>query len=142
MALRNDRLIAIEGDKVVFSYQDYRDHGRRKEKRLPGVELLERFLQHVLPPQTRHIRHYGFLSPNQRGEKLPRIRRLLGCPPPEEEAATGEGDLRCQEEDAGHKCPRCGQGELVVREIHERPTVAEMMRLPLQGLRQYRLPFS
>ena len=142
VALRNNRLLAIEGDEVVFSYQDYRDHGRRKQMSLPGVELLERFLQHVLPPQTRHIRHYGFLSPNQRGEKLPLIRRLLGCSPREEEAATGEGDLRCQEEDAGHKCPRCGQGELVVREIHARPTVAEIMRLPLQALRQYRLPFS
>ena len=109
VALRNDRLLAIEGDEVVFSYQDYRDHGRRKQMSLPGLEFLERFLQHVLPPQTRHIRHYGFLSPNQRGEKLPRIRRLLGCSPPEEEADPGQGDLRCQEEDAGHKCPWCGR---------------------------------
>ena len=29
----------------------------------------------------------------------------------------------------------------MVREVRARPTVAEIMRLPLQALRQYRLPF-
>ncbi len=79
VALSHERLIAIAGDEVEFSYKDYRDHGRRKVARLEGVEFLERFLWHVLPPGLRHIRHYGFLAPNKRGEQLPRIRALLGC---------------------------------------------------------------
>jgi len=57
VAISNSRLIAIEGDQVLFSYKDYRDGGQWKTTELHGVEFIRRFLQHVLPPRLRHIGH-------------------------------------------------------------------------------------
>ena len=148
VALSNHRLRAIDGDEVVFTYKDYRDHGRTKLARLDGRELLDRFLLHILPQGLRHIRHYGFLSQNQRTEKLPRIRALLGCaaadaddtetPPP-------DGAERGPDEEPAHRCRVCGVGTLILQAEWPRPTVAEIMRLSLQELRelrQGRLPFT
>lgn len=49
VAISNSRLIAIEGDQVLFSYKDYRDGGQWKTAEVHGVEFIGRFLQHVLP---------------------------------------------------------------------------------------------
>jgi hypothetical protein len=140
--LSNQRPLAIEDDHVVFSDKDRRDDGRRKTARVPGVEFLDRFLLHVLPQGLRHIRHYGFLSPNKRGTLLPLIRRLLGCdaidadtPPP------GSGESEAEEEPA-HRCRECGVGTLILDFEMARPSVAEIMRLSLQELSQGRLPFT
>ena len=103
VALHNDRLLGIEDDHVVFSYKDYRDHGRVKIARVPAVEFIDRFLLHVLPRHLRHIRNYGFLAPNQRGKKLPLIRQLLGMPEPER---ASEGDEPLLEEETRTRTQR------------------------------------
>jgi hypothetical protein len=77
VALSNERLIAIEGEDVVFSYKDRSDHNRKKTARVPGVKFLQLFLQHVLPQGLRHIRHYGFLAQNKRGKMLPQL--VVSC---------------------------------------------------------------
>ena len=97
--LHNDRLRTIEDDHVLFSYKDYRDHARVKTARVPALELIDRFLLHILPRHVRRIRNYGFLAPNQRGQKLPLIRRLLGLPPLERAAKGEEPFLEEEEED-------------------------------------------
>ncbi len=134
VALHNDRLLGIEDDHVVFSYKDYRDQGRVKIARVPALEFIDRFLLHVLPRHVRRIRNYGFLAPNQRGTKLPLIRRLLGLPEPGSATENEEPLLEEeQDEDAtgvGRPCPVCHTGVLV--EITwPRPTIAEIMQLPL-----------
>ncbi len=87
VAISNSRLIAIEGDQVLFSYKDYRDGGQWKTAELHGVEFIGRFLQHVLPQRLRHIRRYGFMSPRVTSKKLPVIRALLGVEPQDDSGA-------------------------------------------------------
>jgi len=142
VALSNQRLLAIEGDDVVFTYKDYRDRGRRKTARVPGVELLDRFLLHVLPPGLRHIRHYGFLAPNRRSKRLPTIRALLGCAAPDADGP-GEGGESSEPKDAPElRCPHCRAGVLVLDAEWPRPTVAEIMRRTPGGSHPFRLPFT
>jgi hypothetical protein len=139
------RLLAIEDDEVVFSYKDYRDQGRRKVARVDALEFIDRFLLHVPPRHVRRIRTYGFLSQNQRGVKLPLIRRLLGVPEPGR-ASEGDEPLWEEEEDAAgtevrRPCPACKTGVLI-EVTWPRPTIARIMRMTMEELRQSRLPFQ
>ena len=45
VAISNSRLVAIQGDQVLFSYKDYRDGGQWKTTELHGVEFIGRFDQ-------------------------------------------------------------------------------------------------
>ena len=63
VAISNSRLMAIEGEEVLFRYKDYRDGDQWKTTRMPGVEFIRRFLLHVLPQGLRHIRRFGFMGP-------------------------------------------------------------------------------
>ncbi len=149
VALRNDRLVGLEDDQVLFSYKDYYEHGHVKTQRIPALELIDRFLLHVLPRGMRHIRHYGFWAPNQREEKLPLIRRLLNVPAPEPKSDARDNELP-QEEDEEllqaclrvlfPPCPACGSGVLV-QYSWPRPTVARLLQMTLGELRQVTLPF-
>jgi len=149
VALRNERLIAIENDHVVFWYKDYRDHSRQKIARVPALEFIDRFLLHVLPRHFRHIRNYGFLAQNRRGVKLPLIRRLLGMPegglaPEEDNALLEEAEGEDKDKDkmtAGKPCPVCKRGVIIVL-TWARPTIAEIMQMPLEQLQQLSLPFQ
>ena len=78
VAISNGRLVAIEGDEVLFRYKDYKDGDQWKTARMPGVEFIGRFLQHVLPKGLRHIRRFGFMGPRVHSEKLNHIRELIG----------------------------------------------------------------
>jgi hypothetical protein len=142
VALSNERLIAIEGEDVLFSYKNRRDNNRRKTARVPGVEFLTRFLLHVLPQGLRHIRHYGYLAPNNRGTQLPLIRALLGCDAIDSDTPPPGGDKPDGEEEPDHRCRACGVGTLILDYEMERPSVQDIMEMPLQELRQGRLPFS
>jgi hypothetical protein len=149
VALRNDRLIAIEDDHVVFWYKDYCDQGREKIARVPALEFIDRFLLHILPRSFRHIRNYGFLAQNKRGVKLPLIRRLLGMPegglaPEEDNALLEEAEGEDKDKDkmtAGKPCPVCKRGTIIVL-TWARPTIAEIMQMPLEQLQQLSLPFQ
>ena len=75
-ALSDRRLIGIRGEQVGLRYHDYRD-GQDKSMWLDGVELLRRFLTHVLPKGLMRIRHFGFLANRCCNERLPAIRTEL-----------------------------------------------------------------
>ncbi len=77
VAISNDRLIGIENDEVLFWYHDKRDGGKKKTARLPAIEFIDSFLQHVLPRGKRHVRNYGYLSPGKRVESLQRLAMLF-----------------------------------------------------------------
>ena len=49
IAMSNSRLVAIEGQEVVFRYRDHHDGGTWRTTSLPGVEFLARFLWHLVP---------------------------------------------------------------------------------------------
>jgi len=117
IAISNDRLLALDNGQVTFQWKDYRRQGRCRSRTmtLPASEFLRRFLIHVVPPQFRRIRHYGFLANRHRKKQLALCRQLLGqgvtelLPAPVQCAG-----LRAVL--ASHpltRCPRCGKGEMI-----------------------------
>jgi hypothetical protein len=145
VAISNGRLVAIEGEEVLFRYKDYKDGDQWKTKRMPGVEFIGRFLQHVLPKGLRHIRRFGFMGPRVHSEKLNHIRELMGIaarkeaqpPVPAMDDSRGDADVEedlqdeAQEPDqpAPRRCRQCG-GQFVLVAQTPRPTVAELMQMP------------
>ena len=51
IALSDSRILDIDGDHVLFRYKDYRDNNQQKTTWIEGVELIHRFLKHLLPPK-------------------------------------------------------------------------------------------
>ena len=145
MAISNGRLVAIEGDEVLFRYKDYKDGDQWKTARMPGVEFIRRFLLHVLPKGLRHIRRFGFMGPRVHTKMLNQIRELMGIaarkevepPPPAMDESCGDVDEdeeskdEAQEPDqpAPRRCRQCG-GQFVLLAKRPRPTVAELMQMP------------
>ncbi len=107
IALSDSRPCAFDGETVDLSYQDYRDHDRRKVMALSGEELLRRFLLHVLPPGFKRVRHYGFLANRCRATRLETIRTVLAAPPPAPESAPAAAVPF-----DGYPCPSCGTGRM------------------------------
>jgi len=111
IAIANSRLEEMTDDAVTFRYQDNRTHETRRVT-LPGVEFLERFLQHVLPRGCAKVRYYGLWSVAHRADRT-RARALLTAltviaapPAPEPTRVASLGDLP--------RCPHCRVGTLIV----------------------------
>jgi hypothetical protein len=83
--------------------------------RLPGVTFIGRFLQHVLPPGFKRIRHYGLLSAARKRDRLAAARTALAVPPPVPVAVEAAADFlrRVTQKDLS-RCPCCGRGTLQV----------------------------
>lgn len=117
IAISNDRLLALDDGQVRFQWKDYRRKGRPTSRTLtlPAQEFLRRFLIHVVPPQFRRIRHYGFLANRHRKRKLARCRQLLGQGVTEllPEAQQCKLLLAALRDLPAPRCPVCGQGEMV-----------------------------
>ncbi len=56
-AIGNERLLAIDGDKIVLRVRADGRGGKRAIG-MPGTEFVVRLLQHVLPPGFKRIRHW------------------------------------------------------------------------------------
>jgi hypothetical protein len=85
IAIGNERLVAIAGDKVVLRVRADATGGNRTIA-LDGQEFIRRFLQHVLPPGFKRIRHYGLLVPATKADRLATARDLLAMPAPNPKA--------------------------------------------------------
>ena len=146
VAISNSRLVAIEGEEVLFRYKDYKDNDQWKTKRMPGVEFIGRFLQHVLPKGMRHIRRFGFMGPRVHTEKLNQIRQLMGiaarkeaAPPPtktdewrrdaDDEEDASQEEPHEPDQPSPRRCRQCG-GRFVMVAKRPRPTVAQLMQMP------------
>jgi hypothetical protein len=111
IAIANSRLEAIDDERVTFRYQDNRTHETRRVT-LPGVEFLQRFLQHVLPRGCAKVRYYGLWSAAHRAD-LTRARALLTAlaiaiaPPATDDSATSSLADR-------DRCPYCRVGTLIL----------------------------
>ena len=64
-AICNARILEMDQTHVTFRWKD-RGAGAWRTERLPGVEFLRRFLQHVLPRGFHKVRYYGLWNPSQR----------------------------------------------------------------------------
>ena len=85
-AIGAERLVAIRGDEVLLRVRAD-DSGGKRVVAIDGVEFVGRFLQHVLPPGFKRIRHYGLLAPAAKAQQLALARRLLSMPAPNPRAA-------------------------------------------------------
>jgi len=84
-AIGNERLLAIEGEKLAVRVRaDSR--GGKRTIRLHGTEFVARLLQHVLPPGFKRIRHFGLLAPAAKVQRLALARQLLAMPQPSAQA--------------------------------------------------------
>ena len=64
-AISNARILAVDETHVTFRHKDRASHTWRT-MRLPGVEFLRRFLQHVLPRGFHKVRYYGLWHHSKR----------------------------------------------------------------------------
>jgi len=64
-AISNARILAMNDTHVTFRYKDRKADAWRT-MRLPGVEFLRRFLQHVLPRGFHKVRYYGLWHHSKR----------------------------------------------------------------------------
>ena len=66
IAISNHRIQNIEGDKVSFSYKDYKHGSVKKQLILDSPEFIRRFSLHILPKAFVRIRHYGICSSSKK----------------------------------------------------------------------------
>ena len=126
IAISNNRLLGIDGDKVCFRWKDYRDRNRQKVMTVSAEEFIRRFLLHVLPEGFHRIRYYGFLGNRHRTHKLARCRELLAMAVPEPLEGQSEKDYRDRYEELTgislKQCPACHQGHMVIVETFDGAT--------------------
>jgi hypothetical protein len=60
---------------VTFEYKDYAGGNKTRTMTLDAVELIRRFLLHILPRGFVRIPQFGFLANRARGKKLARVAR-------------------------------------------------------------------
>jgi hypothetical protein len=64
-AISNARILNMDQSHVTFRWKD-RSISAWRVERVPGVEFLRRFLQHVLPRGFHKVRYYGLWNPSKR----------------------------------------------------------------------------
>ena len=111
------------------------------------MEFIRRFLQHMLPVGMHHIRRFGFMGPRVSTERIARIRQLLGVEAPMEQPSCdvtsdpweSDSDFETDEDGqaeephqaAPRPCRRCKVGWMVLVAETVRPTVAELLQMPV-----------
>ena len=109
-AITDSRIVAVDNDKVTFSYVKS-DSKRPRRMTLSVMEFIRRYLMHVLPAGFMRIRHYGFMGSGcsiQHDELVDLVRMAQGFEVESIEYAPAEKQR--------FPCPKCG-GRLVAGRI-------------------------
>lgn len=121
VAISNDRLVKLEGGKVIFRYRDRKDGDKVKQMILEASEFIRRFLLHILPDGFVKIRHYGILSNRNRKTKLLLCKRLLGVDRraeiTEKKRESWQDLLTRVTGNDPRICPYCGKGRMALKEV-------------------------
>jgi hypothetical protein len=80
VAISNNRILALQDDKVTFSWRDYADHNKVKQMTITAKEFIRRFMLHVLPQGFRKIRHYGLLASGGKTKRIQLCQQLTNTP--------------------------------------------------------------
>ncbi len=113
VAISNNRILDVDGERVTFSYRDRSDGNKKKACTTTGLEFMRRFLLHILPRGFSRIRHYGFLANRKKKEHLGRCRELLGAEIPSPTTKQTPEQLLLQVTGIDIlKCPCCGNGRM------------------------------
>lgn len=115
IAISERRILGFDGERVRFSYKDYRDGNREKVMDLDADEFLRRYLLHVLPERFVRIRYFGFLANRSRAHNLELARQQLGSTP------IHSGDPAPEQSTMSRQCPSCGIGTMIVIERIDPP---------------------
>jgi hypothetical protein len=115
VALSNNRLLKLEGDRVTFRYRDT-ETGAEKRCTLGAEEFIHRFLQHVLPKGFVKVRYYGFFAARQRA-RLMFLQQQLGKLPAPLPAAQSQPETSQLQSSPKRLCPQCGQPMLFQRTL-------------------------
>jgi hypothetical protein len=116
VAISNTRILKVTDSHVTFSWCDRENGYQKKTETIPGIEFLERFLNHIVPPYFRRIRHLGFLSTRSKKQSLAAIRESLGKELVQAAPLSRAQILEaCFGERSQLKCRNCG-GELQLLE--------------------------
>ncbi len=140
--LSERRIIAYDGQRVTFTYQDYRD-GQAKSLTLPAGEFLLRWLQHVWPRYQRDVHYYGLYQPARRQAHVAAVVRAsrYGDQARPRPALSGRDRFLLALAGQPLPCPACG-APLVVDQVqfprfsHEKASP----RSPPSGTGQLSLP--
>lgn len=133
-AISNARILDMDQTHVTFRWKD-RDAQTWRTERLPGVEFLRRFLQHVLPRGFHRVRYYGLWHSSKR-ELSSRVWVLLTLEAPAGAASSatladilellGQEADRARDIETGDEpaacpqCPHCGSTRTRVVGEHSR----------------------
>lgn len=112
IAISNHRIKSMDGDKISFTYKDYRHESKTKLMTLDADEFLRRFCLHILPRGYRKIRHYGILS--SRNKHL--LKDLKQSEIPQtmtQEIAMAIPAIQPTKVHPWQKCPCCEKGTMV-----------------------------
>ena len=134
-AIGNERLLGIAGAKVLMRVRADATGGKRTVA-MNGQQFIARFLQHVLPPGFKRIRHYGLLAPASKAERLALARQLLAMPQANPQARedtqafmrrVASIDIEC--------CAHCKRGRWrVVQELPpDRTALSSIVRATCRG---------
>ena len=117
VAVSNERLAGID-DRGVRLRVRRGDSGGKRTVVIDGPTFIGRFLQHVLPPGFKRIRHYGLLSPALKTRRLAIARAALEMPAANAKAR--EDAAAFLKRVAGidiATCPHCQRGRWLTIEV-------------------------
>ena len=138
IAISNQRVIGEKDGIVSFYYLDRKDGNKKKIAKIPALEFIRRFFQHVVPKGFQKIRYYGYLSNSIRKARLENNFSQQGGRKYHaafsKESPIEEIVLAVSGKDIRH-CPCCGKPAMVFiwsdvtwRNAHRRRSVNEKVR--------------
>ncbi len=120
VAISNTRIVMVTETHVTFTWCDRKNEYRKETETIGGVEFLKRFLDHIISPYFRRVRHLGFLSTRNKTESLKRIISSMGLAVVDLPRLTRLQVLELRFWERSHlKCRECG-GEMHLFETFAR----------------------
>ncbi len=77
VAISNNRILKVSDTHVTFSWCDRKNGYKKEIQTITGVDFLKRFVEHIVPPYFRRIRHLGFLSSRKKANSLELLRKYF-----------------------------------------------------------------
>jgi hypothetical protein len=118
VAISNNRILRVDHNQVTFSWRDYHQGYKLIITTLKGVDFLQRFSLHILPPGFTRIRHYGFLSSAAKTKALAALREYFCLPPRAEYIQTSwQAIVQERMRIEAQCCKKCGHTMQIIRII-------------------------
>jgi hypothetical protein len=77
VAISNSRILNVTATHVTFKWCDRKNNYKHETQTISGVEFLKRFVEHIVPPGFRRIRHLGFLCSCKKAKSLELLRKIF-----------------------------------------------------------------